>query len=105
MKDKINKNNLIKNKILKNRNEKEIFKNNKKRNYTSKNSSIAQKNTLKKIKSSTSSKEYVIKININDKENGKYKLIIKRTNNYKKRIPRSTPKLFLAHPSLKNLFL
>ena len=26
-------------------------------------------------------------------------------NKYLKRMPRSTPKLFLAHPSLKNLFL
>ena len=95
-----NKSNVLKNKILKNRNEKEkIFK-----NYTTKNSAIHEKNTLKKIKSSNS-KEYVIKININDKGNGRYKLIIQRTKNYIRRMPKSAPKLFLAHPSLKNLFL
>ena len=94
------KNNLLKNKILKNRNTQEkIFK-----NYTTKNSAIHEKNTLKKIKSSNS-KEYVIKININDKGNGRYKLIIQRTKNFVKRMPKSAPKLFLAHPSLKNLFL
>ena len=100
--EKKNKNNLIKNKILRNRNERD--KNIKIRSYTTKNSAVSEKNTLKKIKSSNY-KEYIIRININDKENGKYKLIIKRTNNYAKRMPKSTPKLFLAHPSLKNLFL
>ena len=102
--EKINKNNMIKNKILKNRNEKEKFRKTKIRSSTTKNSAVLQKNTLKKIKSSNN-KEYMIKININDKENGIYKLIIKRTSKYLKRMPRSTPKLFLAHPSLKNLFL
>ena len=42
---------------------------------------------------------------INNKESGRYKLIIRRINQFKKRMPRSAPKLFLAHPSLKNLFL
>ena len=98
-------NNLIKNKILKNRNEKEKYKNEIRKNHTTKNSAIGKKNALKKIKSCNNNKEYIIRININDKENGRYKLIIKRTNNYKKRMPKSTPKLFLAHPSLKNLFL
>ena len=94
------KNNLLKNKILKNRNvQDKIYK-----NHTTKNSAIHDKNTLKKIKSSNS-KEYVIKININDKGNGRYKLIIQRTKNFVKRMPKSAPKLFLAHPSLKNLFL
>ena len=95
---------MIKNKILKNRNEKEKLRNSNKRSCTTKNSAVLQKNTLKKIKS-CNNKEYIIKISINDKENGKYKLIIKRTNKYLKRMPKSTPKLFLAHPSLKNLFL
>ena len=104
-KDKMKKNELIKNKLIKNRNEKEKFKNKKCRNYTAKNSDILQKSTLKKIKSSNNNKEYIIRININNKENGRYKLIIKRINQYKKRMPRSAPKLFLAHPSLKNLFL
>jgi len=105
-KDKIKRNDLIKNKLIKNRNEKEKFKNKKIRNYTAKNSDILQKNTLKKIKSSNNNnKEYVIKININNKESGRYKLIIQRINQFKKRMPRSAPKLFLAHPSLKNLFL
>ena len=75
-------------------------------NYTTKNSAIQENNTLKKIKSTNNTnKEYIIKININDKGNGRYKLIIQRTNKYIKRMPKSAPKLFLAHPSLKNLFL
>ena len=93
-KELIYKNNTFKNKILKNK------------SYTTKNSEIIQKNTLKKIKSTNNTnKEYIIKININDKGNGRYKLIIQRTNKYIKRMPKSAPKLFLAHPSLKNLFL
>ena len=93
-KELIYKNNTFKNKILKNK------------SYTTKNSEIIQKNTLKRIKSSNNNnnKEYIIKININDKVNGKYKLIIERTKNYIKRKPKSSPKLFLAHPSLQNLF-
>ena len=99
---KNNKKNLFKNKILKKRNEKDK----KIRNYTTKNSAIQENNTLKKIKSTNNTnKEYIIKININDKGNGRYKLIIQRTNKYIKRMPKSAPKLFLAHPSLKNLFL
>ena len=50
-------------------------------------------------------KECIIKINKSvDKEKGKYKLIIKRTNKVIKRMPKSTPKLLLTHPSFKNLF-
>ena len=51
------------------------------------------------------SKEFVVKINKSvDKENGKYKLIIKRANKAIKKMPKSTPKLLLTHPSFKNLF-
>ena len=94
----------ISNELRKNNKKKKKKKNLIYKNHTTKNSAIHDKNTLKKIKSSNS-KEYVIKININDKGNGRYKLIIQRTKNFVKRMPKSAPKLFLAHPSLKNLFL
>lgn len=56
-------------------------------------------------KSIDETKECVLKINKSvDKEKGKYKLIIKRTNKVINRMPKSTPKLLLTHPSFKNLF-
>ena len=49
--------------------------------------------------------ECIIKINKSvDKSNGKFKLIIKRANKVIRRMPKSTPKLLLTHPSFKNLF-
>ena len=50
-------------------------------------------------------KEFTLKINKSvDKEKGKYKLIIKKANKVIKKMPKSTPKLLLTHPSFKNLF-
>ena len=50
-------------------------------------------------------KELTLKINKSvDKEKGKYKLIIKKANKAIKKMPKSTPKLLLTHPSFKNLF-
>jgi len=52
--------------------------------------------------------KYIIKINKSvDKENGKFNLIIKRTIADKciRKMPKSTPKLLLSHPSFKKMFL
>ena len=65
---------------------------------------INQRNQGNKLKDSN---EYIIKINKSvDKENGKFKLIIKRTVADKciRKMPKSTPKLLLSHPSFKKMF-
>ena len=71
-------------------------------------SSFYEKNRINKSNNKdklNETKECIIKINKSiDKENGKYKLIIKRTNKVIKRMPKSTPKLLLTHPSFKKLF-
>ena len=101
--------NLLRNKIFKKKNETEeknrpdIFK-----NYMLNTSSFYEKNRINKSSNKdklNETKECIIKINKSiDKENGKYKLIIKRTNKVIKRMPKSTPKLLLTHPSFKKLF-
>ena len=82
------------------------------KNYSLNNSSFYKINIINKRELSQKnndkmdeSKECIIKINKSvDKDKGKYKLIIKRTNKVIKRMPKSTPKLLLTHPSFKNLF-
>jgi hypothetical protein len=119
------KKNLLRNKIFNNRNDIEIDTNNsygiKKINiksysyndssffdnnlkYKNKNKNINPKNKNNKL---DESRECIIKINKSvDKENGKFKLIIKRTVADKciRKKPKSTPKLLLTHPSFKKLF-
>ena len=117
------KKNLLRNKIFNNRNEIDIDTNNnygiKKINIKSysyndssifdnnlkyKNNNINTKNKNNKL---DDSKECIIKINKSvDKENGTFKLIIKRTVADKciRKMPKSTPKLLLTHPSFKKLF-
>jgi hypothetical protein len=119
------KKNLLRNKIFNNRNDIEIDTNNsygiKKINiksyshndssffdnnlkYKNKNKNINPKNKNNKL---DESRECIIKINKSvDKENGKFKLIIKRTVADKciRKMPKSTPKLLLTHPSFKKMF-
>ena len=70
-------------------------------------SSFYEKNRINKSSNKdklNETKECIIKINKSiDKENGKYKLIIKRTNKVIKRMPKSTQKLLLTHPSFQKL--
>ena len=73
-------------------------------NFKFKNKNINPKNKNNKL---NESKKCIIKINKSvDKENGKFKLIIKRTVADKciSKMPKSTPKLLLTHPSLKKMF-
>ena len=112
--------NLLKNKLFKKKNEvkernnfdtkKGVIKNYSlndtffnKSNIINRNINNTNKNFYKDKFNET--KECIIKINKSvDKENGKFKLIIKKTNKVIKRMPKSTPKLLLTHPSFKNLF-
>ena len=100
--------NLLRNKIFKMRNEtEEKNSSNIIKNYTLNNTSFFERNKIKRNNKDKldETNEFIIKINKSiDKENGKYKLIIKRTNKVIKRMPKSTPKLLLTHPSFKNLF-
>ena len=117
------KKNLLRNKIFNNRNDIEVDTNNnygikkiniKRNSYNDssffdnnlkyKNKNINSNNKNNKL---NESKECIIKINKSvDKENGKFKLIIKRTVADKciRKMPKSTPKLLLTHPSFKKLF-
>ena len=110
--------NLLRNKLFKLKNEKSLkhsWDTNKIviKNYSLNNSSYYKINIINNNKQKVElerdnineTKDCIIKINKSvDKEKGKYKLIIKRTNKVIKRIPKSTPKLLLTHPSFKNLF-
>ena len=120
------KKNLLRNKIFNNRiniEEKNKFENKKNsvKNYSFNDSSFFENNIINrnkyknknniykinKINRLNESKDCILKINKSvDKENGKFKLIIKRTFADKciKKTPKSTPKLLLTHPSFKNLF-
>ena len=114
------KRNLLRNKIFNKRNDKEIEEKNiygiRQSNIKSNsfnrtstfdnNLKINNKNRIN-INKLDESKECIIKINKSvDKENGKFKLIIKRTVADKclRKMPKSTPKLLLTHPSFKKLF-
>ncbi len=114
------KRNLLRNKIFNKKNDKEkeskniyrIRKTNIKSNSFNR-TSIYDNNlkynnkNRKNINKLDESKECIIKINKSvDKENGKFKLIIKRTVADKclRKMPKSTPKLLLTHPSFKKLF-
>ena len=109
--------NILRNKLFKKKKENKIInrcepKNIIIKNYSLNNSSFYKINIINNRELSQKnkdkmdeSKECTIKINKSvDKEKGKYKLIIKRTNKVIKRMPKSTPKLLLTHPSFKNLF-
>lgn len=110
------KKNLLRNKIFKMKKEVKSKNNyeNKKiliKNYSLNDSSFYENNRFKsnitQINNNKFSEtnECIIKINKSvDKSNGKFKLIIKRANKVIKRMPKSTPKLLLTHPSFKNLF-
>ena len=122
------KKNLLRNKIFNNRiniETKNKFENTKNsvKNYSFNESSFFENNIIdinknkykeknninktNKIIRLNETKECILKINKSvSKENGKFKLIIKRTIADKciKKTPKSTPKLLLTHPSFKNLF-
>ena len=110
------KKNLLRNKIfkMKKENNKKNSYDNKKilyNNYSLNDSSFYENNKFKNNITQINNNKFnetcecIIKINKSvDKSNGKFKLIIKRANKVIRRMPKSTPKLLLTHPSFKNLF-
>ena len=109
------KKSLLRNKIfkMKKENNKKSYDNKKIlfNNYSLNDSSFYENNKFKNNITQINNNKFnetcecIIKINKSvDKSNGKFKLIIKRANKVIRRMPKSTPKLLLTHPSFKNLF-